>query len=189
MSAPLRLGTGAGFSSDRLQPALDMARHGNLDWLVFETIGERTLAFGHRDRRRNPNKGYNGLLARRMRAVLPLIDGSSCRVITNMGVANPKAAAELTAEIARDLGLRGLRIAWLFGDDVTGLMTPETILWEGGKLGDSNTEVIGANAYLGSNAILPAIATGAQVIITGFEGRRSFPFLGTHDRPFRLGSR
>ena len=50
----LRLGCGAGFSSDRLEPAIDLARDGRLDYLVFETIGERTLAFGHRDRKARP---------------------------------------------------------------------------------------------------------------------------------------
>ena len=40
----MRMGSGAGFSSDRLGPAVDLAEKGALDWLVFETIGERTLA-------------------------------------------------------------------------------------------------------------------------------------------------
>ncbi|MGH6912290.1 MAG: acyclic terpene utilization AtuA family protein, partial [Geminicoccales bacterium] len=67
----IRLGTGAGFSADRLDPALDLVRHGRLDAIVFECIGERTLAFGHRDRMANPQAGYNALLERRMRAMLP----------------------------------------------------------------------------------------------------------------------
>ncbi|MEM7030881.1 MAG: acyclic terpene utilization AtuA family protein, partial [Chloroflexota bacterium] len=55
----LRLGTGAGFSADRLDPACDLVAEGNLDYIVFECVGERTLAFGHRDRVRDPKKGYN----------------------------------------------------------------------------------------------------------------------------------
>ena len=49
-----RIGTGAGFSSDRLDPAIDLVARGNLDAIVFECVGERTLAFGHRDRQINP---------------------------------------------------------------------------------------------------------------------------------------
>ncbi|MBT3532744.1 MAG: acyclic terpene utilization AtuA family protein, partial [Rhodospirillaceae bacterium] len=60
-----RIGTGAGFSSDRLEPALDLLRHGKLQAMVFECVGERTLAFGHRDRRSDPTRGYNPLLERR----------------------------------------------------------------------------------------------------------------------------
>ena len=46
----MRIGCGAGFSSDRLEPAIDLAWRGKLDWLIFETIGKRTMACGHRDR-------------------------------------------------------------------------------------------------------------------------------------------
>ena len=62
----MRMGSGAGFSSDRLGPAVDLAEKAALDWLVFETIGERTLAFGHRDRGLNPERGYNPQLAARL---------------------------------------------------------------------------------------------------------------------------
>ena len=50
MTETIRIGCGAGFSSDRLGPAVDLAQRGALDYLVFECIGERTMAFGHRDR-------------------------------------------------------------------------------------------------------------------------------------------
>jgi acyclic terpene utilization AtuA family protein len=51
---PIRLGTGAGFSADRLDPAVELIAKGQLDVIVFECIGERTLAFGHRDRMADP---------------------------------------------------------------------------------------------------------------------------------------
>ena len=59
------------------------------------------------------------LLAERMRAVLPACAARGVRIITNMGAANPRAAARATGQIARDLGLAGLRIAAVTGDDVT----------------------------------------------------------------------
>ncbi|HIC21227.1 MAG TPA: acyclic terpene utilization AtuA family protein, partial [Gammaproteobacteria bacterium] len=49
-----RIGTGAGFSSDRLDPAIDLVKRGQLDTIIFECVGERTLAFGHRDRAADP---------------------------------------------------------------------------------------------------------------------------------------
>ena len=162
-----RIGCGAGFSSDRLDPAVDLARRGNLDALVFECIGERTLAFGHRDMRTDPSRGYNPLLERRMRAILPLAFPAGTRVVTNMGVANPMAAAERTVEIARELGLDGLVVAALLGDDVSDALGPETPLWEGMTVGDAGRPFIGANAYLGADEILLALETGAHVVITG----------------------
>ena len=162
-----RIGCGAGFSSDRLDPAVDLASRGNLDALVFECIGERTLAFGHRDMRADPSRGYNPLLERRMRAVLPLTSSTGTRVITNMGVANPMAAAERTVEVARELGLDGLVVAALLGDDVSHALGPDTPLWEGMTIGEAGRPYIGANAYLGAEEILLALETGADVVITG----------------------
>ena len=162
-----RIGCGAGFSSDRLDPAVDLARRGRLDVLVFECIGERTLAFGHRDMRADPSRGYNPLLERRMRAILPLARRTGTRVVTNMGVANPMAAAEHTIEVARELGLDGFVVAALLGDDVSHAIGPDTPLWEGMTVGEAGRPFIGANAYLGAEEILLALETGADVVITG----------------------
>lgn len=163
-----RLGTGAGFSSDRLDPAVDLVREGDLDAIIFECIGERTLAFGHRDRLVSPERGYNPLLERRLRAVLPLCVRSGTRLITNMGVANPNTAATKAAGIARDLGLWGRKIAAIEGDDVTALIGPDTELVENGMtVAEAGRNMVGANAYLGADAILPALEADADVIITG----------------------
>lgn len=163
-----RIGTGAGFSADRLDPAVDLVAKGRLDAIVFECVGERTLAFGHRDRRADPSKGYNPLLDRRMRAVLPLCAAHGTRLITNMGVANPRGAAMRTVEIARELGLDGLTVAAIEGDDVSEMITPETGLWEPGTdVAGIGRPVVGANAYLGADALLPALQQGADVVIAG----------------------
>src|SRR5579872_2835767 len=93
-----RIGTGAGFSSDRLDPAVDLAWRGALDVLVLECLGERTIAFAHRDRMADPRRGYNAHLERRMRALLPACKASGTVIVTNMGAANPRAAAERTRD-------------------------------------------------------------------------------------------
>lgn len=164
-----RIGTGAGFSSDRLDPAIDLVKRGNLDAIVFECVGERTLAFGHRDRQADPTKGYNPLLERRMRAILPLCrEHGGTRVVTNMGVANVQGAAEATAAVARELGLSGLKIAAVLGDDVSEDISADDELWEPGcTVSEVGRPFIGANAYLGADAILPALEAGADVVITG----------------------
>ncbi len=170
---PLRLGCGAGFSADRLDPACALARDGALDYLVFECLGERTLAFAHRDRMLDPRRGYNKQLAARMRAVLPLCRAAGTRIVTNMGAANPAAAAEVVVAVAHELGLGKLRVAVVEGDDVTALLGPDTPLADTpqGNAGDTLAEVdlplVGANAYLGVDALLPALETGAEVVVGG----------------------
>ncbi|MGN3967119.1 acyclic terpene utilization AtuA family protein, partial [Burkholderia gladioli] len=36
----VRLGAGAGYSGDRIEPAVELAEHGALDYLVFECLAE-----------------------------------------------------------------------------------------------------------------------------------------------------
>ncbi len=164
----MRLGCGAGFSADRLGPAIDLAQRGALDYLVFECIGERTMAFGHRDRMLDPARGYNPQLGARMRGVLAHCRANGTRIVTNMGVANPRAAALLVIEIARELGLSGLRVACVQGDDVTDLIGPGTIFIDHpGTVGDVGLRMVGANVYLGIEALLPALQAGADVVIAG----------------------
>lgn len=164
----LRLGCGAGFSSDRLGPAIDLARRGALDYLIFECLGERTLAFGHRDRMADPNRGYNPQLRARMRGVLGHCHANGTKIITNMGVANPRAAALLVVDVARELGLHGIKVACVEGDDVTHLITPQTAFIDHpGTVQEKAMRMVGANAYLGVEALLPALEAGADVVIAG----------------------
>jgi hypothetical protein len=163
-----RIGTGAGFSADRLDPAVDLAKRGQLHVMVLECLGERTVAFAHRDRMADPRRGYNALLERRMRALLPACRASGTVIITNMGAANPRAAAERTRDIARTLGISGLKIACIEGDDVTKFVQPDQpFMDEPGTLADIGRPVVGMNAYLGADAIIPALEAGADVVIGG----------------------
>jgi hypothetical protein len=163
-----RIGAGAGFSADRLDPAVDLARRGRLDAMIIECLGERTLAFGHRDKAQDARRGYNAWLERRLRALLPPCRAAGTTIITNMGAANPAAAAERTLEVARELGLTGLKIACIEGDDVTDAIDPDAKLMdEPGTLRDVPLKLVGANAYLGADALLPALKEGADVVIGG----------------------
>jgi hypothetical protein len=163
-----RIGTGAGFSADRLDPAVALAERGALDVMVLECLGERTVAFAHRDRMADPVRGYNAHLERRMRALLPPCRASGTTMITNMGAANPRAAAERTLALARGLRLKGLKIACIEGDDVSRIVPRDrSFMDEPGSLADIDMPVVGMNAYLGADAILPALEAGADVIIGG----------------------
>ena len=164
----VRIGAGAGFSGDRIEPAVELAEHGGIGYLVFECLAERTIALAQLARRRDPEAGYDTLLAARMRAVLPACRRRGIRIVTNMGAANPLAAARKVAEVARGLGLAGLRVAAVLGDDVTeALRGTETALDEGGTLAALGNRLVSANAYLGAAPIAEALAGGAEVVVTG----------------------
>ena len=173
----VRIGAGAGFAGDRIAPAIDLAERGELDFLVFECLAERTIALAQAERLRDPSAGFDHLLERRMRAVLPACARAGTRIVTNMGAANPVGAARKVMEVARDLGLHGLKVAAVLGDDVMG-RTGDLELPEIGTttraLGD---RVVSANAYVGASSIADALGAGADVVICG---RASDPalFLG-----------
>ena len=124
-SQSVRIGSGAGFSGDRIEPAVELAERGGLDYLVFECLAERTIALAQKAKLEDSNLGYDPLLVERMSAVLPPCVANGVKIVSNMGAANPRAAARRTAQIARSLGITGLRIAAVDGDDVTALVRSE----------------------------------------------------------------
>jgi hypothetical protein len=165
----VRIGAGAGYAGDRIAPAVELAQKGQLDYLVFECLAERTIALAQLERSKNPSLGFDPLLCDRMRAVLPLCVAKNIKIITNMGAANPKAAAQEVMEVARELGIARLKVAVVHGDDVLAqLATQDFMLMEQqtplSSLGD---RVISANAYLGAEPLVRALDTGADVVITG----------------------
>lgn len=166
----LRIGSGAGYAGDRLEPALVLMEKGEIDYIGFECLAERTIAIAQQEKLKNPEKGYNALLEMRMEKVLPLAYKNKVKVITNMGAANPDGAARVVAKMAEDMGLKGMKIASVSGDDVLGMLGKyqDTTVWETGEpLKNLEGEVVSANAYLGIEGIVEALANGADVIITG----------------------
>jgi len=163
----IRIGSGAGFSGDRIDPAVALAQHGKLDYLVFECLAERTIALAAQARRHDPENGYDPLLQERLSAVLPAAAANKVKIISNMGAANPVAAARATAAIARKLGAGPLRVAAITGDDVLASISDASRLLEGGTVAEWPGELIAANAYMGAEPLVQALAGGADIVITG----------------------
>lgn len=164
---PFRIGCGAGYSGDRIEPAVELVERGDLDCLVFECLAERTIAIAQQARASDPSLGYDERLDERMEAVLPGSVAHRVRIVTNMGAANPEAGAARVRAVATRLGLRKLKIAVVTGDDVQAIVRSEpfTDMEDGTAIvGES---IVSANAYLGAEPIVEAIARGADVVITG----------------------
>ncbi len=166
MKKSVRIGCGAGFSGDRLETAAILVEKGKLDYLVLECLAERTIALAQKRKAIDPAKGYDPLLERRMKLLLPLLKQHSVKLLTNMGAANPIAAADKVIEIATQFGL-SIKVAAVTGDDVLHYISGEEQALETGRQLIWSGEIISANAYLGADAILPALQSGADIIITG----------------------
>lgn len=166
MKQAVRIGCGAGFSGDRLDPSLVLVQQGQLDFLVLECLAERTIALAQKRKRQDPTLGYDPLLERRIESLLPHLLAHKVRLVTNMGAANPLAAAQKIVDIARRLGLP-VAVATVTGDDVFSQLSGHETALETGKPLLASGPLLSANAYLGVDAILPALETGADIIITG----------------------
>ncbi|MEE7503339.1 acyclic terpene utilization AtuA family protein [Methylobacterium sp. C33D] len=168
----VRLGAGAGYAGDRIEPAVELAERGDLDYLVFECLAERTIALAQQAKLRDPAGGYDPLLEARLRAVLGPCRARGVRIVTNMGAANPVAAARKAGALAREMGLAGLRIAAVTGDDLLdAVRAGDFVLEESGEpVASLGNRVVSANAYLGAAPIVAALADGADVVITGRVG-------------------
>lgn len=165
----IRLGAGAGFAGDRLDPAVDLATRGALDVLVFEILAERTIALAQRRKRSASGPGFDERLTERMAAVLPATMRQRTLVITNGGAADPRGGGLAIRETARRLDLPECRVVVVTGDDLTGRLDLQacTVLETGEPLANYRERIVSANAYLGITPLLAALAHEPNVIVAG----------------------
>jgi len=165
----IRIGAGAGFSTDRIDPAIEVAEKGNLGYIIFECLAERTIAIAQLEKNRDPGKGYGALLEERMAAMLPFCAQKDLIMVSNLGAANPLAALDKTLEIAASIPGAPFTVAAVTGDDVLEkIIDTDARVWETGQpVSAIKDRILSANAYLGVEAILPALRAGADVVITG----------------------
>lgn len=166
----IRIGCGAGWWRDRIEPAVIVAEEGRLDYLCFETMAEATVSFAQgKSRADTAFPGYETLLEERMRRVIPHCMANRTRIITNGGWINPVAAAEATARICRELGFKNVKVAAVLGEDLIDRVfeLADTILETGKPLSSLKDSLISAEAYAGADGIVQALNDGAQIVISG----------------------
>ncbi|MDX2139370.1 MAG: acyclic terpene utilization AtuA family protein [Chloroflexota bacterium] len=171
---PYRIGSAQGFYGDDVTRALPMIVGGHVDVVCFEALSELTMAILQKDRLANPAKGYTfdiGIIAQK---ILPAAFARGIPIITNGGGLNPHGAAQLVRETAAKLGLDGVKIAAVSGDDVLArlpdLQAAHDLrhLESGARLADeTNQTFVTANVYLGAAPIVEALQAGAHIVITG----------------------
>ena len=170
MRESLLVGCGAGFSGDRVDAALPVVktliRRGGPAALIFENLGERTLALQQLAKRKDPKLGYEPLMELELRPVLADCLNHGITIVGNFGAANPMAAAHRIIELAKELGLPRPKIAVVSGDDLSDEKGRALVARHLGQAFDS-TRFVCANAYQGAHEIAAAIVAGAQIVVTG----------------------
>jgi Acyclic terpene utilisation family protein AtuA len=127
-----------------------------------------------RQKLKNPAAGYATDFLDFVRRALPDLVAKNVKVVTNAGGLNPSACRRKVFEIARDLGVSGLKIGVVEGDDLLARL-PELIaagnpmnnMDSGAPLATVVDRVTSANAYLGARPVAEALAGGAQIVLCG----------------------
>ena len=165
----LKVGAGAGYSGDRIDAPIavvrDLRASGDKSAIIFETLGERTLALAQLRRRENPELGYEPKLKALLTPVLKDCIDSKIAIVGNFGAGNPPAAARLIAALAGELGVNA-KIGVVTGDDMLGPEGVEVLRAASNELPDTKL-LVSANAYLGAAPIVEALGEGADVVVTG----------------------
>jgi hypothetical protein len=168
--AKLRIGSGAAWWGDRLEPARLNAEQGDLDYLCFETMAEATVSAAQVRKRRDPSfPGYDTYLDDRMQRVLPGCMRRGTKIVSNQGWINPEGAAERIVHWLRELGARGIKVAAVSGSLITDrvLDVTDTILEDGRPTSVLKDSMVSAEAYMGAEPIVAALRDGAQIVVTG----------------------
>ena len=176
MKHPFRVGNCAGFSGDRVDapgPVVDtLIESGGPCAVFFEVLGERTVALAQLEKRRDPSRGYEPMLERLLEPILKRCAEHAIPIIGNFGAANPPGAARVIAQLAVQLGMPDLRIGVVHGDDVRERIDLASLpVYEAdAALDTGDGDIVSANAYLSARPIVDALASGAQIVVTGRTG-------------------
>ena len=100
----VRIGSGAGYAGDRVDPAVELLKKGDLDYIIFECLAERTIGLARQEMLADPTKGYSRQLEYRLSQVLGPAKEHGVKIISNMGAGNPHAAVAKAIEIAKQQG-------------------------------------------------------------------------------------
>lgn len=170
-----RVGSAEGFYGDNVMSALPMILGGHVDVVCFEALAELTLSILQKDRMKDPSRGFTFDIEIIASKILPEAYKRKIPLITNGGGLNPQGAGERVKSIAEKMGLQGLKIAVISGDDKLAELDDLQVKGEmlsnmdtGENLANTaNQTWVTANVYLGAQPIVEALKNGADMVITG----------------------
>ena len=169
MSKTVRIGCHSGFWGDTETAAVQLVRHGRVDYLVSDYLAEVTMSIMAAQKLRNPQAGYaTDFVTAVMAPLAREIAEQKIKVVTNAGGVNPLACRDAVLKACEAAGVV-LKVAVVLGDDI--LPRAGELRASGVREIDTGAElparVTSMNAYLGGFPIARALAEGADVVITG----------------------
>ncbi|MFN4903389.1 MAG: acyclic terpene utilization AtuA family protein, partial [Ignavibacteria bacterium] len=170
----IRIASGQGFWGDLLTAPLMQVSKGEIDYLMLDYLAEVTMSILQKQKLKNPALGYAKDLVQTCEDVLPYISSKGIKLITNGGGVNPEGARDAVFAVAKKLGIKGLKIGVVMGDNI--LMHIDGLIAEGHAMNnmesgqpisDVKDVLLSANVYFGAKPIVEALQAGADIVITG----------------------
>lgn len=170
----IRIASGQGFWGDLQTAPYVQATKGQIDYLMLDYLAEVTMSIMQKQKLKNPQTGYARDLLQVIEDVLPSLMENNIKLITNGGGVNPQAACEKVYEIADRLGIKGVKVGVVEGDNI--LDNIDNLIAQGHSMNnmesgepiaDVKHKLLSANVYLGAHPIAEALRQGANIVITG----------------------
>ncbi len=170
----IRIGSGSGFWGDNLDPAIEIAKHGNVQYLAYDFLGEPTIPLLQKMRQKNPAQGFVPSIRAVVRGVLPICLEKGIKILTNAGAANPQACADTILAAAKELGITELKVGIVTTNNIQ--QKVEELLDKGVKftnldtgdddLGRVRERIVGSYVYSGAYGYVEALQQGCDIIIS-----------------------
>lgn len=165
---------GQGFWGDSILGPVRLVNEGPLDYLTLDYLAEVTMSIMQKLKSRDPNAGYATDFVSMVKRVLPKCREKGIKIVANAGGVNPQACRVALGKAIKELGIRGVKIGVVEGDDI---MAELPALISGGEafknmdtgeaLAPYLSRVQSANVYIGAVPIAEALQQGADIVVTG----------------------
>lgn len=170
----VRVANGQGFWGDSILAPIRLVNEGPLDYLTLDYLAEVTMSILQKQKQRDPSKGYALDFVELLRRILPQCQKKGIKVIANAGGVNPRGCRDAIQQVVAELGLKGVKIGIVEGDDILDKL-PELVaggeqftnLDTGEPLSQVQDRLASANVYIGAKPIADALAQGADIVVTG----------------------
>ena len=168
------IANGQGFWGDSILGPIRLVNEGPLDYLTLDYLAEVTMSILQKLKSRDPSKGYATDFVQMCKRVLPVCREKGIKIVANAGGVNPTACRDALADVIRELGITGMKIGIVEGDDILSEL-PSLIaggekflnMDNGQELEPHLDAVRTANVYIGAESIVEALQQGADIVITG----------------------
>lgn len=165
---------GQGFWGDSMLGPVRLVNEGPLDYLTLDYLAEVTMSIMQKLKSRDPNAGYATDFVSMVKRVLPKCREKGIKIVANAGGVNPQACRAALAKAILELGIRGVRIGIVEGDDILAELPSLIRGGEAFKNMDTGeplepflSRVQSANVYIGAVPIAEALQQGADIVVTG----------------------